>query len=190
MHTHVRGIAHRSLAVAVVLAAGVPAHAADPDLSRILDKQVVVAAPVAAVWRAWTTHEGAATFFAPRAKIVVAIGGAYELYFDPSAPAGQRGSEGMRVLSFLPERMLSFSWNAPPKFPRLRGGTEHTWVVVTLQPEGARRTRVTLSHLGWRRGGEWPQLHAYFDRAWGLVLARLQRRFEKGPIDWKNPDGK
>lgn len=46
-------------------------------------------------------------------------------------------------------------------------------------------TRATLHHTGWGGGGEWDQAHAYFECAWGGVLANLKQRFEQGPIDWK-----
>lgn len=43
------------------------------------------------------------------------------MYFNLNAPSGKKGSEGMKILSFLPETMLSFEWNAPPDFPEIRG---------------------------------------------------------------------
>jgi hypothetical protein len=51
-------------------------------------------------------------------------------------------------------------------------------------PQGERATEVRLHHVGWGEGGEWDKAHAYFDRAWGHVLANLKRRFEQGPQDW------
>lgn len=152
-------------------------------------KEVVVGAPRADVWRAWTTVAGAVSFFAPSAHIELEPGGAFEIYFDPDAAPGSRGSEGMRVLSYLPGEMLSFEWNAPPRFAEARAGHERTWVVVRLDDEpetGA--TRVRLAHLGWRSGGQWEQVREYFERAWDTVLARLVRRFVSGPVDWEAPD--
>jgi uncharacterized protein YndB with AHSA1/START domain len=146
-----------------------------------LRKSVDVEASAAEVWRAWTTSEGARGFFAPQARIELKLEGAFELYFDPTARPGARGSEGMRVLAYLPERMLAFSWNAPPKFPTARG-QRGAWVVVLLEPLAARRTRVTLHHLGFRP--EWAPVRAYFDRAWDVVLGRLRKRFKSGSIVW------
>ncbi len=171
-----------------IVAAAASARAQSPR--QVLEKKVIVAAPAAAVWRAFTTVEGAATFFAPSAKIELRLDGAYELYFDPEQPAGKRGSEGQRVLSYLPERMLSFTWNAPPQFPRARAERGMFVVVQLEQLGGPQGTRVTLTHLGFKPGTEGYQIYTYFERAWGLVLSRLQRRFATGPLDWKNPDGK
>jgi uncharacterized protein YndB with AHSA1/START domain len=101
-------------------------------VERRIDRQIVVPALRDDVWRAWTTNEGAATFFAPRTNIELGLGGAYELQWsdDDEAPPGSQGSEGCTVLSYLPQEMLSFEWNAPPEFPTVRG--THTFVVVRM----------------------------------------------------------
>lgn len=152
----------------------------------LIDKTVDVAAPTADVWAAWTTSEGARTFFAPGARIRLELGGPYELLFDPSEPSGRQGSEGMRVLSYLPGEMLSFEWNAPPSIPEARDGPP-AFVVVQLAPLGPGRTRVRLRHLGFEARPRADEVRAYFARAWDLVMAWLEHRFAAGPIDWDAP---
>ena len=108
---------------------------------RDLRKEVVVAAPVADVWAAWTTNEGVRTFFAPGSNVELARGGAYEILFSPDAPAGSRGAEGLHVLAFVPNEMLAFEWSAPPKFPEIRKLGPTTFVVVQLAPVDPKQTR-------------------------------------------------
>ena len=58
-------------------------------------------------------------------------------------------------------------------------------VVVELEAAGPKQTRLRFTHLGWGEGPDWDAAYAYFDRAWGgVVLPRLKRRFEQGPLDW------
>jgi uncharacterized protein YndB with AHSA1/START domain len=149
---------------------------------RILRKEVKVSASPAEVFRAWTTRDGVREFFSPDARIELRIGGPYEPLFLLSEPPGEQGAEGCKVLSFLPAEMLSFSWNAPPHLPNVR--KERTWVVLQFDPAGAGATRVRAAQLGWGEGEEWDQCYVYFDRAWDVVLGRLQERFERGPVDW------
>jgi len=151
----------------------------------IIRKIVVVPAPVDDVWKAWTTLEGVKTFFAPDASLELAVGGDYEMYFAPEQPEGLRGGEGCKILSFVPGEMLSFTWSAPPSIPEVR--KERTWVVLTFQPLEGDKTQVSLVHLGWQAGEEWQKALKYFDRAWEIVLGRLQYRFQTGPLDWKKP---
>ena len=153
---------------------------------RVIRKEVVINASQKEVWNAWTSSKGAKAFFAPEANIQLSIGGAYELFFDLDAPAGSRGGEGLKVLSYLPMEMLSFEWNAPPQFPEVRRGPL-TWVVVQFSVPKLNQVTVRLTHLGWREGEEWEKVFQYFQSAWDIVLGRLEYRYSGGTIDWNNP---
>ena len=63
---------------ALALAGTSSAQPLEPDImvTKVID------APVADVWKAWTTVEGIESFFAPKAaKVVPEPGGAFELWF-------------------------------------------------------------------------------------------------------------
>ena len=155
-----------------------PARAAE----RAIDKSVDVPATLDEAWAAWTTREGIVSFFAPDAKIEPRVGGAFQIYIDPGAPSGLKGADDMRFMALQPKQMISFDWNAPPSLPEARA--QRTFVVVRFEPLADKLTRVSLHHTGWGSGGEWDKTYAYFDRAWGNVLANLKKRFEQGPQDW------
>ena len=127
-----------------------------------------IGAPVSEVYAAWTNGPAFRAAFAPgldtlRADIDLAIGGRYEWLFD-----GVTGSNGCQVHSYVPDRMVSFTWNAPPS-QSTRG--KHTWVVVEFEEgDTARTTHVRLTHLGFGEGEEWDQTLAYFEKAWAFVL--------------------
>jgi len=156
------------------------------ESERAVTADVVVNAGIDAVWEAWTTEEGIKTFFAPACKVELRVLGTYDIYFNPQAPPGQRGAEGNLILAIQPKKMLSFTWDAPPHLPNVRG--QRTSVVIRFNELDNNKTRVTLAETGWGEGEEWDKAFAYFSSAWkDVVLARLKHRFEVGPIDWKNP---
>jgi len=145
-----------------------------------LEVDVPVSPEVA--WAAWTSTEGLGAWWLPTTRIALRPGGFYELYFLTDAPAGLQGSETCRVLSYLPARMLSFTWNSPPHLPKTR--RQHTWVVLEFAPtpDGA-GTHVRLTHTGWPAAGmadpesQWPATFAYFERAWGQVMRLFTTHF-------------
>jgi len=140
------------------------------------------------IWRAWTTPEGIKSFFAPACNIDIRPDGDYEILFNPDAPDGKKGAEGVKVMAVQPNNFFSFTWNSPPHLPSVRNQKTH--VVLLFHPEGA-GTRMRLHHDGWGAGGEWDDAYDYFVRAWGdIVLPRLKYRFETGPVDWANPPGR
>ncbi len=151
-----------------------------------IELEVVVPAARAEVWKAWTTNEGAQSFFAPKTNIELRPGGAYEILFMPEKPKGERGAEDLKVLSYLPLEMLSFEWNAPPKFTRAR--PQRTWLVLRFDDAGPERTRLRLAHTGFAERAdaksderdEWVQVRAYFATTWPYVLGKLHKRFPEG----------
>jgi len=159
---------------------------AKPPTSRI-EVVTVIQAPLAAVWRAWTTSEGLQEFFAPECECELFPGGKYNIHFAPDAPPGERGAEGQRVLSFLPMEMISFEWGAPPSFPFAR---EHMgWVIIQFEPVDEVRTHVRLVHTGFDElkrkhpghAAEFDETKAYFENAWPMVMMSLEKRFQVGP---------
>lgn len=142
-------------------------------------KKAVINSPIDSVWQKWTSHEGLLTFFGKDNKIELAPGGAFEIYFNTESPAGLKGSEGCRVLSFIPNRMFSFTWNAPPAIMEARESGYNTWVVVDLNPETDERTEILLTHLGWPEGRLWEEVYDYFDDAWEKVLNSLKESCKK-----------
>ncbi len=157
-------------------------HAQD----RLIKLEVRVAAEPDVVWSLWTTPEGVKSFFAPASNIDLRVDGAYEIFFEPSAPAGLKGADGMRLLAVESPRRLAFTWNAPPNMPTVRA--QRTMVIIELSPVGRDSTRVVLKHVGWGSGAEWDAALKYFDWAWkDVVLPFLKYRVERGPIDWKSP---
>ena len=138
-------------------------------------KKIVVPLPIKKVWKAWTDKKEIINFFAPKAGIELEIGGMYELYFLLDNPPGLQGSEGAKILSYIPEKMLSFSWNAPPEYPEIR--KQKTWVVIFFEGK-EKKTSLELYHFGWKKGKDWNEVYDYFQNAWELVLKRFRENCE------------
>jgi len=171
-------VAVKSILFALFLATSSPAIAAE----RAIDESVVVKAPIAKVWEAWTTSAGIKTFFAPDARIEARVDGPFQVYMNPLAAPGAKGADDMVILALQAPTMLSFTWNAPPHLAEVR--KQRTYVTVRLASQGEGETLVTLHHGGWGTGAEWDQAYAYFTKAWPAVLKNLQRSFVDGPYDW------
>ncbi len=149
---------------------------------KAIDARITVKAPVAEVFKTWTTSEGIRTFFAPDGNVQLRVDGPFEIFFNPLDQPGRKGADGMRILAFQQDRMLSFTWNAPPSLPEAR--QQRTVVILRFKPVGDAQTEVTLNHVGWGDGGEWDKAYDYFSKVWPRVLASLKARFETGPLDF------
>ena len=145
----------------------------------------------------WSTSEGVKRFFAPTARIDLRPGGEYTILFFPEKdPDGlSHGTKGARVLKTVPGQSLSFEWitfagdanlgrNAPPPAPRsLRDVTPlPTWVELEFVPLTGNplRTRVQLTHYGFKDGELWEESHRWFARAWAGVLGQMEKQCANG----------
>lgn len=163
-----------------------PACTADCPM---LEKAVVIDASLDVVWRAWTTNDGLSVV-SQRSNVELRVGGPYELFLDqPPDERGRRGSEGSRVLAFVPQQMLAFSWTFPPDVAALRAADETTTVVVVMEEVAADRVQVQLHALGWRPGEDWRAGWAYFDAAWQYVLVTMKRKLEERSAPNARPVG-
>lgn len=154
----------------------IPAHGAP---LRSLTKDRVIAAPVEGAWSDWASSEGLARWLRPAdSRIDLGIGGAYEIYFSMDEPEGSRGSEGCVILSYVPDEMISFTWNAPP---HLALRATNTWVAITFTPMAPDETRVRLVHTGFLAGEDWDAYLEYFDAAWDSVLDRHEAHYRAHP---------
>ena len=166
-------------AAAFVLAVSLArAQALAPDIV----VTAVVNAPVAEVWKAWTTSDGIESFFAPKAaKVEPWPGGAFELWFGVDLPEGSRGSEGCKFHSVRPMEQLVFEWNAPPTIPMIR--PLRTLVYLDFKPLPGNRTEVTLRNFGYGDGDDWAKAKAYFTSAWTARHGKPRKAFRE-QVTW------
>lgn len=156
-----------------------------PNGERVLRQSGVVRAPIAEVWKAFTTTEGFRSFAAPVAAIELRVGAIWEASYRLEAKIGEPGNIQNEVLSYLPERMLSIRVRrTPPGFPHPEVA-KSVWTVVLFEEVSGGMTRVTEVMLGWKSGPEWDEIYRFFERGNAIVLLRLQQRFDSGPINWK-----
>jgi len=156
------------------------------NTSNVIRKETITAAKLEDAWKAWTTAEGVASFFVPKANIEPVVGGRYELFSSLKAPKGFQGTEGCKILALEPEKHLAFEFIAPPQFPNVR--RLHTRVDVTFgEVAKGGVVKLDLVHSGFLEGEEWDEYFGFSHWNWDLVLGRFQYRFSVGPIDWNNP---
>jgi len=156
------------------------------NIERNIRLEENIPANISQTYKAWTTKEGLESFFAPQCEIELKPYGKFEIFFDPSAPEGKRGSENCRDLAFQENKFLSFTWSAPPSIPKIR--EFKTTVVVRFVLMKEKSTKIILTHYGWGEGVDWDEAFNYFTFAWSkIVLPRLKYRFNHCPVDWTNP---
>ena len=146
------------------------------DTSAVVHESVV-AAPVAAEWRAWATAEGLREWLAPHAEIDLRIGGTLRSSYDPQASLDHPETLDQVILAFDPERMLSFRVTKAPATLPFPNAVQRMWSVVYFEPVAEQSTRVRSVSLGFDATDESQRMRAFFQRGNAAALAKLQQHF-------------
>lgn len=167
----------KTTSLAALLLVAVSATAARAA-ERTLRHEAILDAPVADVWRAWTTDEGIRSWMAPNATVDFRVGGAYRTSYVEGVDL--QGDEAIvnRILAFEPNAMIAMrNEQAPPDFAHAELFKD-TWSVVRFEPVGTTRTRLTLAGYGYGEGELWDELYGFFEQGNAYVLATLKQRFQ------------
>jgi uncharacterized protein YndB with AHSA1/START domain len=137
-----RGILQLFAAAAGCFAAA--AWGAEPQVT-----EGFVNAPVAEVWRLFTTSEGYLATGAAQADVRLAIGGEIRSHYNPQGKLGDAETIVNEILAYEPERMLTIRIKqAPASFPH-RDAVAGTWTVMYFTPAGENMTHVRIVGLGY-----------------------------------------
>ena len=137
-----------------------------PDL--MIDREVLIAAPVDVVWRTITEPDQITQWFASKVDLVVEPGAHGYLGF------GDQGGPVV-VETVDPPTRFSFRWNHPRGEEPMQGNS--MLVEFTLTPTGDERTRLRVTETGHELRA-WPdeekqRYAAEHAEGWGDFLGRL-----------------
>lgn len=143
----------------------------------------LVAAPPREVWAAFTTKKGQESWMVAHSEIELKVGGLMRTHYDPKGSIGDPGTIENTIISYDPERMLSFRvTKAPARFP-FPNAVKGMWTVIYFEPSGPQATRVRFVGLGFGEDEESKKMRAFFDRGNAYTLKKLQERFSPPPSD-------
>lgn len=128
------------------------------------------------LWQAFTVDGEIVKWMVPVAHMDLKIGGTLETSYDEHAKIGDPKNIRHTILSYEPDRMLSFTFTMPAMFKKAHEENGH-WVVVNFEPLSAQKTRVTETIYGWGEGADWDKAYAFFDKGDAWTMEQLQKRF-------------
>jgi uncharacterized protein YndB with AHSA1/START domain len=179
------------LVAAPILAAEAPhvkeSSFIEPNGDRVLQESIVVDAPAATVWKAFTDEATIKAWNAPLAHIDLRNGGTIEESDDPKATPGGPQTVRHRIITYLPGRLLVLrNISAPTGLP---GAELYPTIIqiITLEPLSDRQTLVTLSGTGYGAGDAYDKLYAFFRQDNAAYLASLKALCETASATGPTP---
>ncbi len=120
-------------------------------------------------WKKWTTPNGICAFLGEDANIELKINGKFEVHNS----LYNLHAKNCKILSYLPQEMLSFSWKPPSKFKYLEDKQHSIWVVVYFDAVNDSMTRVSIRQAGFGQTNAWKSYFKWSKSNWEDILNQL-----------------
>jgi uncharacterized protein YndB with AHSA1/START domain len=153
---------------------------------RVQQLSAVVNAPLAEVWKAFTTDDGFERWAVPVTHITLGNDGMMESSYNLGDKIGVTDDIKNRIVAYLPEKLLVLQNAHVPK-----GGPfdpvliANLRTIITFAPIDATHTRVTEAQVGYGEGNGYDDMYKHFLDGNAYELHALADSFISGPVDWK-----
>ncbi len=135
-------------------------------------------APVAAVWKIWTSGEGYKTLGVAKAEVDLRIGGLIRSHYRASGVLGDVETIENRILAYEPGRMIAIRIERPPQSFPFREAWKKTWTVITLTDLGDGRTHLRIASMGFGADEESLAMRRFFEAGNAYTWKMIQKRLE------------
>ena len=137
----------------------------------------VIGAPIADVWRVWSTSQGYTATGVALADVDLRVGGLIRSRYAADGVLGDAQTIENEILAYEPPRMIAIRIHkTPANFP-FKEAWKHTWTVVTLTPLDAGRTHVRAASLGFGTDAESLAMRKFFEQGNQQTLDRMAQWF-------------
>ena len=136
----------------------------EPNGDRVLQQSIDIASSPSCIWRSLADEDGLKAFGMKVAHVEMKNGGVLEEGFSPDAKIGGSDTIRHRIIAYLPERLLVLrNEQTPPGLPHAEL-YKNVVQVISIEPRGTGKTRLTISHTGYGSSSDYDQLYATFQR--------------------------
>lgn len=120
-----------------------------PAIATESGTEALINAPLADVWKLFTTPEGYRVLGVNQARIDLRVGGSIQTHAAATGALGDAETRVDEVLAYDPERMLALRVRQlPASFPH-RNAASGPWTVIYFTPSGTDMTHVRIVGLGY-----------------------------------------
>lgn len=170
--------------IACFLATGVQAAGAPAAEQQAAGSQAAsqvtegfINAPVAEVWRLFTTSEGYKATGVDKVEVDLRVGGLIRSHYDPKGVLGDPETIVNEILAYEPQRMLAIRIKQPPASFAHRDAVAGTWTVIYFTPSGQDMTHVRIVGLGYRDDPQSQAMRRFFEEGNRWTLDHLAKPY-------------
>jgi len=165
----------------LAFAAGAVAQADDVSFLN----EGIVDAPVAEVWKVWSTSEGYKVLGPALAEVDLRVGGTIRSRYRGDGVLGDAETIENVILAYEPPTMMAIKITKPPAAFPFKEAWRKPWTVLTLIPLDDGRTLIRVASLGYGTDEESLAMRRFFEAGNQQTIEQVQRHFahERDPVN-------
>ena len=153
-------------------------------------EEIIVDAPLGAVWDAYTTAEGWMSWAAPVAEVDLRPGGRIRTHYGADSKIGDPGTIVLHIVNYVPQRILTLRAELQDNWPEvMKHDADHLMNVIVFDALSDRRTRISSYGVGYGAAPEYDEMLVFFSEAnrglYEKLIAYLEA--ERDSNDSDNP---
>ena len=137
----------------------------------------VIEAPVADVWKVFSTSEGYKALGVALAEVDFRVGGTIRSRYSADGVLGDDETIENQIMAYEPLRMLATRIQKPPKTFPFKEAWKKGWSVITLTDLGNGRTHIRAASVDFGTDEESQAMRRFFERGNQQTLDTLQKFF-------------
>lgn len=146
----------------------------------VLIQEVLVEAAVESVWAAYTTEDGWRAWASPAVEIDLRAGGTIRTHYGAEARVGDPGTNTIRILNYVPERLLTLQADVEERWPAImKEDAGDLMNVIVFESLDKKRTRIVSYGVGYRDSEAYAELMEFFIPANEGLFEALKDHLEK-----------
>lgn len=139
--------------------------------------EAAVDAPLADVWKVFSTPEGYKALGPALVDMDFRVGGVIRSRYSADGTLSDDGAIENAILAYEPPTMLAIRIRKPPANFPFRQAWKQPWTVITLRELTPTRTLVRIASLGYAEDEESKAMRRFFESGNQQTLEALQKHF-------------
>ncbi len=148
---------------------------------KVVVQELVVDAPVEALWDAYVTAEGWTAWAAPVAEVDLRAGGTIRSHYTPNASIGDAGTNTLQIVNYVPRRVLTLQAELAENWPEImKADADKLMNVVLFESMGDERSKIYSYGVGYGDSEAYEGLIEFFIPANEGLFRNLKAYLEEG----------
>ena len=129
----------------------------------ILTQEVLIHAPVADVWDAYSTEKGWAAWSTPLVSMDFKIGGTIKTNYNPNGTLEDETANTLYIRNYVPQQLITLQADLAPNWPEfMKEEADNLYNVTYFEAIGEKKTKLTSFGMGYKNNEKFLNLMEFF----------------------------